>query len=294
MDPNLFRKSREEIEQLCRDIDELINKKSVKESNGKLQTAQQLVRNLSKSAQGTIQERSVTNLATRIKSLSENIKNILSKRESGKKGSGNIALKCNWNDRDYKAPCSAEAYKHNINEGRAWCSSPSCKCREYGEAVNIQNHPCYESIALKEMYFGAGWDHTRDRRQPRHIHNVKEDRIAILTTRPPGTEEADRLVIGCLFINQVIDDPCEETKIYGDKEKSIEIPFEKIIIRFWEYYKNPGAEDVILWASGLFRYVSNGTVMSILKGIDKQYINNSIDVRKIIYLIKHYEKLVDR
>lgn len=179
-----------------------------------------------------------------------------------------------------------------VSEGRAWCSSPLCRCQEYGEEVNLERHPCYESIALKEMYFGAGWDHSGEREQPRHIHSVREDRMAILTTRLPGSEEVDRLVIGCLLINRVNDDSGEETRIYGDTEKSIKIPFQELKIRFWDYYKNPGAEDIILWASGLFRYITNGTVLSILKAIGEQYTNTHRDVHKVVNLVKHYEKLL--
>jgi len=291
MDPNLFRKSRERIERICEKLDILIEEKAVREANESLQSAQDLIQGLSKHAQGEIQQRSVRNLRDRAKILSENIDTILSKREAGKQGDGNVAFKCNWNDNNYKAPCSDEAYRFNINEGRAWCSSPLCKCREYGDEVDLENHPCYESIALKEMYFGAGWDHTGNRQEPRHIHNVKVDRMAILTTRPPGTEEFGRLIIGCLFIDHVNDDPGEETKIYGNKDKSIEIPFNEITIRFWDYYKNPGAEELILWASGLFRYVTNRTVLNILTAIGEQYTNTNRNVDKVIDLIKHYEGL---
>jgi len=294
MDPKLFRESREEIERICQGIDLLIKKKVLRESAEKLQAAQGLLANLSKLAQGEVQKRAVANLDGNINILSESIDKILSKRETGKKGDGNVALKCNWNDKNYRAPCSKEAYEFNIREGRAWCNVPSCKCREYGEEVNLENNPCYESIALKEMYFGAGWDHTGDRQQPRHMHHVREDRMAILTTRLPETEERNRLIIGCLFINRVNDDPGEETKIYGDKDRSIAIPFQEVKIRFWDYYKNPGAEDVIFWGSGLFRYVTNGTVFSILKAIGEQYTNTHRDVHKVSDLIKHYEKLMGR
>lgn len=294
MDPEQFRESREKIEQICQDIDVLIKKKAVREIAEKLQCAQDLLKSLSKLAQGDVQKRSVTNLGVSIRILSEKIDKILSKRDAGKKGDGNIALKCNWNDKNYRAPCSEEAYEFNINEGRAWCSSPFCKCREHGEEVNLENHPCYESIALKEMYFGAGWDHTAERQQPRHIRYVKKDRMAILTTRPPGSEEVDRLIIGCLFINRINDDPGEETKIYGDKDKSIVVPFQEIKIRFWDYYKNPEAEDIIFWASVLFRYVTNGTVLSVLKETGEQYTYTGRDVHKVIDLIKHYEKLTER
>jgi hypothetical protein len=140
-------------------------------------------------------------------------------------------------------------------------------------------------------YFGAGWDHTGERSQPRHIHSAKVGRIAILTTRPPGADEVERLVIGCPFINSLRDDPGEETKIISDKTKSIEVDYNEVKVRFWDYYKNAGVEDIILWASGLFRYATDDTVLNILKGIGEKYKNSSRDVRKIIELIRYYEEL---
>lgn len=115
--------------------------------------------------------------------------------------------------------------------------------------------------------------------------------MAILTTRPPGAYEKDRLIIGCLFIKSVADDPGEETKIYGDRSKSIEIDYDEIKVKFWDYYKNAGDENLILWASGLFRYISDETVLNILRGIGEQYENSERDVSKIIELIHYYEDL---
>lgn len=286
-----FKILRERLEDLCQQIEKHIEEKSIYESSEKLDDARKLLTTLKNIAENTVQNKSVSRLSDSIEYLATRIDNILSKREAGKKGDGNVAFKCNWNDRGYKAPCSDEVYQYNIAEGRAWCSSPSCKCRKYGQNVSLEDHPCYESIALKEMYFGAGWDHTSGVEQPRHIYNVKKNRVAILTTRPPGTEEKDRLIVGCIFINKVRDDEGEETKIYGSKEKSIEIPFDKVKIRFWDYYKNPEAEDIILWSSGLFRYVSNKTVLSVLKAIGEKYTNTKKDVKRIHDLIKHYEQL---
>jgi len=144
------------------------------------------------------------------------------------------------------------------------------------------------------MFFGAGWDHTGERNQPRHIHSVRQDRMAILTTRPPGADEKDRLIIACLFIENVADDPDEETKIYGDASKSLEVNFSEIKVRFWDYYKNAGDENLILWASGLFRYISDETVLNILRGIGEQYKNSGYEVIKIIELIRYYERLTNR
>lgn len=44
-------------------------------------------------------------------------------------------------------------------------------------------------MALKEMFFAAGYDHTGEKYQPRHIYSAKVGRMALLTTRLPGTDE---------------------------------------------------------------------------------------------------------
>lgn len=290
-----FGNTREQIEKHNEAVRLFIKKKSITKATEEIEKSKDLLIALKDIAKSHDEpEPTVSRLTNELEYLAEKIDGLLSKREAGKMEDGNIAFKCNWNDKFYKAPCSSEAYEFNIQEGRAWCSSPLSKCREFIGESNLYNHPCYESIALKEMYFGAGWDHTRDKVQPRHIHSAKVSRLAILTTRPPGAEEKDRLIIGCLYIKGVQDDTNEETKIYGDKTRSFEIDYNKIKVKFWDYYKNEGAEDLILWASGLFRYVSDGTVLSILKGIEKQYKHNDRDIAKIDELIRHYEALINK
>jgi hypothetical protein len=289
-----FRELRENIDSLIDEIKSWIEKKSIAESMRRLEKANELLTNLNQLASGEIQNRVVANRSFDLECLARKVDDILSKREAGKKEDGNIALKCNWNDKYYKAPCSLKAYSFNLSENKAWCSSPLSKCREFTDQVSLEHHPCYESIALKEMYFGAGWDHTGEKTQPRHIYSVRRGRLAILTTRQPGAEEKDRLIIGCLYIANVVDDPGEETKIYGDKAKSIEIDYDEIKVKFWDYYKNAGDENLILWASGLFRYLSDATVLNMLKGIGEQYKNSRRDVSKIIELIRYYEDLTKK
>lgn len=287
-----FKDLRENIESLIVETSEWIAKKSIYESSACIQKVQSLLNKLREMAENDVQQRAVKRLSDDVEYSAEKIDDILSKREAGKSEDGNIAFKCNWNDKRYKAPCSKKAYEFNINQGRAWCSSPDCECRKYNENVSIEDHPCYESIALKEMYFGAGWDHAGERKQPRHIYSVRQGRIAILTTRPPGTEEKDRLIIGCLFIDTVRDDPGAETKIYADKEKSIEIDYNNIKIKFWDFYKNAGDEKLVLWASGLFRYISDGTILNILRGVGEKYKNSGNDTRNLLNLIKYYEEII--
>ncbi len=285
---------REEIDSLIDESKVWIKKKSISESMDRIDLANKQLMKLKQYAQSDIQNRVITNRAFELEVLARKVDEILSKREAGKKEDGNIAFKCNWNDKYYKAPCSIKAYNFNLSEGKAWCCSPLNKCRDFTDEVSYTDHPCYESIALKEMYFGAGIDHTGDRIQPRHIKSVRSNRLAILTTRSPGTEEKDRLIIGCLFINKLVDDPGKETEIFGHHERSFEIDYDKIKIKFWDYYKNTGEEDLILWASGLFRYISNNTVLNILKGIGEQYKNSERDVSRIIGLIRHFEDLIKK
>ena len=291
---NDFKELRESIDSLIGEIKSWIKKKSIHESMQRLEKANEQLVKLKQLADGEIQNRIVSNRTFELESLARKVDEILSKREVGIREDGNIALKCNWNDKYYKAPCSLKAYNFNLLQGRAWCSSPLSKCRDFTDDVSLNHHPCYESIALKEMFFGAGWDHTGEKTQPRHIHSVRHGRVAILTTRPPGADEKDRLIIACLLINSVVDDPGEETKIYGDKLKSIEIDYNEIKVKFWDYYKNAGDENLILWASGLFRYISDETVLNILKGIGEQYKNSGREVSRIIELIRYYEVLTSK
>jgi hypothetical protein len=290
-DINSFIKFRENIETLIVDTKKWVKQKSINESSIRLDKLRKLLFDLNNMAANDVQKKAVLRLKQDIDFLDIQVENIYSKRESGKKQDGNIAFKCNWNDKYYRAPCSEAAYNSNLIEGRAWCSHKLSKCRTYTHEVTLDNNPCYESIALKEMFFGAGWDINGDKIKYRQIHSVKSNRLAILTTRRPYTDEKDRMIVGILYINQVKDDDNTETKIFGDKEKSIAIDYDKINIRFWDYYKNPNAEDSIFWGTGLFRYISNGTVLSMLQDINKIFNDIGMDTTIINKLLIHYEQL---
>lgn len=284
-----FVESREKIESLTKETKWWIKQKSINESSIRIDKLRRLFLNLKSSVANETQNRSVWRLKQEIDILDSQVEHIYSKRESGKKQDGNIAFKCNWNDKNYRAPCSEKAYESNLIEGRSWCNYQAGKCRTFTEEVTLENNPCYESIALKEMYFGAGWDTSGTVIKYRQIQSVKSNRLAILTTRRPYADEKDRLIVGILYINQVIDDDNTETKIFGDKKKSIAIDYNKINLMFWDYYKNPNAEDSIFWGTGLFRYLSNGTVLSILQDINKKFNGNGMDTDIVNQLISNYK-----
>ena len=218
MSVNEFRELREHIESLNNEMAALIRKKSTIEFPKRLEESDELLIELRNMVANEVQRRSVSRLTYELEYLATKIDGLICKQEAGKRGDGNTAFKCNWNDKYYKAPCSLEAYHFNVAQGRAWCNVPLNKCRNFTEATS-KDYPCYESIALKEMFFGAGWDYISGKKRPRRIRSAREGKIALLTTRPPGADEVERLVIGCLFINSLIDNPGEETKIIGDKTK---------------------------------------------------------------------------
>ena len=137
MDGDVFRAARERIDHICRDIEALIAKKAVRDIKTKLEEAESLMSDLREGAEGDVQEWAVRRRDEILETSRMKVDAILDRRDAGKKGDGNIAFKCTWNDRGFKAPCSDEAYRFNRREGRAFCSLPTCRCREYPDDVGL-------------------------------------------------------------------------------------------------------------------------------------------------------------
>ena len=70
MEPDKFRESRQAINRLCKNIDQLIDEKSLEASQECYQEAAAKLDNLTPHAEGEIQERSVKNLGLKMKYLS--------------------------------------------------------------------------------------------------------------------------------------------------------------------------------------------------------------------------------
>lgn len=109
-----FKEIRENIDFLIEEIKSWIKKKSISESMQRIEKANEQLIRLKQLSDGEIQHRVVLNRTFELESLARKVDEILSKREAGKKEDGNIALKCNWNDKYYKAPCSLKAYEFNL------------------------------------------------------------------------------------------------------------------------------------------------------------------------------------
>ena len=86
--------------------------------------------------------------------------------------------------------------------------------------------------------------------------------IAFLTTEPPGSRE--HLVGGAFRISKLVEDPGQETKVYGDSATVLDDMLD-YRISFWKYHRNPTNPDSIAWSTGLFGYVVGVAALGILE-----------------------------
>ena len=254
-------------------ITTLVNNFNFQEAEENLPKVDKLYEQLAKviSLKNEVHKTILQNSRIKINLLFQDVDNGLRRREAGKKEDGNIAFKCNWNDKNYQGICSDDAYQYNQIYGGPWCLRS--RCRQF---VNLPTPPddcCYESRALIDCNFGAGWDHGPNGEPiyPRKIKSAKRGKIAILTTQCPSSQQ--RQIVGAFKITKLVEDPGKETFLYGDKETML-VDMLKYGINFWKYHKNPHSPDSQSWSTGLFRYVSDIAMFGILeeyiskKGLD--------------------------
>jgi len=249
-------------------VDRLIEGLKYQEANANLAKAEEIFQELQTMLNPANEThlRMEQNRQTRMDSLAGRIGDGLKRREAGKKDDGNVAFKCNWNDKGYKGICSDAAYEYNKIRGGPWCRHRLCKCRIFVGRHPVPEDCCYEARALTDCKFGAGWNHDEYGNPlpdgQRKIRSARKGKIALLTTIPQGSR--DRLIVGAFLIDRVLDDPGVETFILGDKNLTLDdmLAYE---IKFWKFHRNPRAPSSQAWATGLFRYVSDVAVLGILE-----------------------------
>jgi len=230
-----------------------------------------------------VHRRIIQNSRIKINTLYQNVEAGLQRREAGKKEDGNIAFKCNWNDKNYQGICSESAYQYNQIYGGPWCLYS--RCRQFVDLPTPPDDCCYESRALIDCNFGAGWDHGPHGEPiyPRKIKSAKRGKLALLTTQPPNSQH--RLIVGAFKIIKIVEDPGKESFLYGDRETMLDDML-KYGIHFWNYHKNPHNPDSQAWSTGLFRYVSDIAVLGILEEYLDKKRKECDDASKAEKLIK--------
>jgi len=189
----------------------------------------------------------------------------------------NVAIKCTYNNGGegafvgFNGTCSEDIIKWNIENGRFWCGWKDCECKEYydrGFKGKRPTDPCYESVLFRDWQYGAGWYHTGSRAEtPIHLREVKNGKIAVLTTRFPSDDEIDRKIIGFFKIGQVVNEQGKETTLVADRKFAVRLPLEEAKeLFFWDYYSARGGA---FWGEGLVRYLEDAQVVQILTDLKK-------------------------
>jgi len=197
-----------------------------------------------------------------------------------------IALKCTYNDGGinndnsigFAGTCSIINIRNNI-EKHAWCGNQRCQCFRF-----INNHgpdpidPCEESILFRDWRFSSGYaykengnipPYDENGRRPLHIAHTAIGKIAILTTRFPGTKERDRRIIGFFEIDLITgNNKRETTRVHWVNGTRIRLSRDMANqLFFWTYYRNANEQYGERWGHLLHRYLEDDTVHRILYDI---------------------------
>ncbi len=98
MEPNKFRESRQAINRMCENIDQLIEKKAVEESKACFEEVNGELDLLRPQAEGEIQERSVKNLGMKLNILKGKISKLKAKKTSSRKSGGGVKVQIEWDE----------------------------------------------------------------------------------------------------------------------------------------------------------------------------------------------------
>ena len=201
--------------------------------------------------------------------------------------------------------CSDAVVKYNIKtEKHRWCSKEDCACKQYydkkisRDELNNQwseevdgAFTCYESAALRDWCFEAGYD---DYNGGRKIRGAKAGHLCLLTTVAPNMKEEDRFIVAMFIIGKIFEGNEDESGFVCANDNfdyCLEFsPNEARKMKFWQVYQNPNAPDRIQWSSGLFRYFSDTDAV--------KFLNMAVEVKRgtddEIFakdFLKHYCKL---
>lgn len=197
----------------------------------------------------------------------------------------NIAFKCTYNDGGkevngigFLKVCSNDLIQQHIHDGRRWCSTPGCPCKQYSDGILSRQELdalrenksliCYESFMLEEWKAQAGTIRNGMREGERiKIKNALKNSVAILTTRLPGASEKERFIFGLFLIDNLYEGD-DNTSGYVSAQSKYRLFFtieEARKLQYWKYHSNKNNPSKPSWGTGLFRYISEIEGAQILR-----------------------------
>lgn len=200
----------------------------------------------------------------------------------------NIAFKCNYCDGGKSSSsigfcgiCSDRIMRYNIEEERrTWCCSEDSPCLNYlygniersdlEEEFSGGGYVCYESQMLRDWKAMAGIVQKGERKgQPMRLRNVQPNSLCVLTTREPGSSEAERIIFAVFLVDESYGgDSIEEGFVSTQSKFKISLSQnEARKMLFWRYHANQNKADKEAWSSGLHRYLTDIQAIQILRDI---------------------------
>lgn len=201
----------------------------------------------------------------------------------GSQKDGNIAIKCNYCDGGrngdhigFSGVCSDRIINYNIEvEHRVWCNNDSCPCFQYhnrkisrSRLEEIMATPsefvCYESTMLSDWATQAGL--YEDGRTKSFGSTLHTGAVCVFTTRLPDMAEYDRFIFGMFIIDELFHGNSQKSGyVKCNTDYHIELaPEESKRIKFWNYYRNKNNPEKEQWGTGLYRFISNKSIVAIL------------------------------
>jgi hypothetical protein len=158
--------------------------------------------------------------------------------------------------------CSIDNIIYNVENGQGrWCSQPGCACRKYydsGFKKHKMEFPCNESRTFTDWEWNPGNEYKTG--QPFRILNSGANKIAIMTTRFPNSNEAERKIVGFFLIKSLTDNH----EIVANRKESLRLTIDEAKeLNFWNYYRNSKSATPE-WKQGRFRYLEDINVAAIL------------------------------
>lgn len=228
----------------------------------------------------------------------------------------NIAFKCNYCDGGkynesvgYRGVCSDQTIQYNIKEAKhIWCSQPENMCYKYlnreisrkqidnfyeESKTEFGKSVCYECQMLELWSTGAGIIHSGvNKGKPKKLKNVKENSLALLTTKLPCTEEKSRFIFAVFLVDESYEgDNIKAGFVGADPKYRIELSLnEAKELKFWDHYFNPNKPEKIIFGSGLHRYITDIQAAQVLKRII-EIKKGTTEETLSLELLEHYCKI---
>jgi hypothetical protein len=188
---------------------------------------------------------------------------------------GNVAFKVTYNDRNWSDVCSPNIAQFNF-ENRTYCnfqSTYSLNCQSNNYMDLPENEKCIETKVLKNLCFYAGhYLGNKHNFEPKRALHVKLGKIAVFTSRKPGTSESERFIFAIAQINKIkdeIDINRNPYEMFYCNKKTAVIFNDKFYPKYWDYYSNANNPSRKAWNTGLYRYWNDTKVETLLNDLSK-------------------------